>query len=171
MYSDWLRAGRSRDRIPVVARFSAPIRTGPGVHPTTCTKGTGSFPGVNSGRGVTLTSHHLLVPWSWKSKAIPILPLWAVRPVQSLSSCTRVHSSFCLMLCTTVCREVFCFQFVKTCYFTRICITPTRKLRLSLRPSARNFLTPTILYVDLLCRILVSPKWRSDWEKFTYAPT
>ena len=31
------------------------------------------------------------MPWSWKSRAIPILPLWAVRPVQSLSACTRVH--------------------------------------------------------------------------------
>jgi len=26
--------------------------------------GTGSFPGVKSGRGVTLTPHPLLVPWS-----------------------------------------------------------------------------------------------------------
>ena len=25
------------------------------------------------------------------STAIPLLPLWAVRPVQSLSACTRVH--------------------------------------------------------------------------------
>ena len=33
----------------------------------------------------------LLVPWSWISRAIPLLPLWAVRPVQSLSACTRVH--------------------------------------------------------------------------------
>jgi len=32
----------------------------------------------------------LLVPWSWKGRAIPLLPLWAVRPVQSLSACTRV---------------------------------------------------------------------------------
>ena len=53
--------------------------------------GTGSFPGVKSGRGVTLTPHPLLVPWSRKSRAIPLLPLWAVRPVQSLSACTRVH--------------------------------------------------------------------------------
>ena len=28
------------------------------------------------------------------SRAIPLLPLWAVRPVQSLSACTRVHFSF-----------------------------------------------------------------------------
>ena len=53
--------------------------------------GTGSFPGVKSGRGVTLTPHPLLVPWSWRGRAIPLLPLWAVRPVQSLSNCTRVH--------------------------------------------------------------------------------
>ena len=53
--------------------------------------GTRSFPGVKSGRGVTLTPYPLLVPWSWKCRAIPLLPLWAVRPVQSLSACTRVH--------------------------------------------------------------------------------
>ena len=44
------------------ARFSAPVQTGPGAHPASCTTGTGSFPGVKSGRGVTLTPHPLLVP-------------------------------------------------------------------------------------------------------------
>ena len=56
--------------------------------------GTGSFPGVKSGQGVTLTPHPLVVPWSRKSRAIPLLPLWAVRSVQSLSACTRVHFTF-----------------------------------------------------------------------------
>jgi len=56
--------------------------------------GTGSFPGVKSDWGLTLTPHPLLVPWSRKSRAIPLLPLWAVRPVQSLSTCTRVHFYF-----------------------------------------------------------------------------
>ena len=28
------------------ARFSAPVQTGPGAHPASCTMGTGSFPGV-----------------------------------------------------------------------------------------------------------------------------
>ena len=60
--------------------------------------GTGSFPGVKSGRGVTLTPHLLLVPWSWKSRAIPLLPLWAVWPVQSLSACTRVTFTLSLHL-------------------------------------------------------------------------
>ena len=69
------------------ARFSAPVQRGPGAHPVSCTVSTGYFPGLKSGRGVTLTRHTLLVPWSRKSRAIPLLPLWAVRPVQSLSAC------------------------------------------------------------------------------------
>ena len=56
--------------------------------------GTRSFPGVESGRGVTLTLYPLLLPWSRKSRAIPLLPLWTVRPVQSLSACTTVHFTF-----------------------------------------------------------------------------
>jgi hypothetical protein len=44
--SDWLRAGRSGDRIPVKARFFAHVQTGPGAHPAACTMGTGYFPGV-----------------------------------------------------------------------------------------------------------------------------
>ena len=39
--------------------------------------GTGSFPGVNSGRGVLLTTHPLLVPRSWNSRAIPLPTFWA----------------------------------------------------------------------------------------------
>ena len=37
------------------ARFSAPVQTGPGAHPASCTMGTGFFPGLKSGWGVTLT--------------------------------------------------------------------------------------------------------------------
>jgi hypothetical protein len=69
-----LRAGRSGDRIPVGERFSAPVQTGPGAHPASCTMGTGSFRGVKSGRGVTLTPHPVPVPWSLKSRAIPLFP-------------------------------------------------------------------------------------------------
>ena len=65
---------------------SATVQTGPGAHPPFCTISTGSFSGVKSGRGVTLTPHPLLVPLSRKGRAIPLLPLWAVRPVQSLST-------------------------------------------------------------------------------------
>jgi hypothetical protein len=73
----WLRAGRSGDRIAAEARFSTPVQTGPGTHPASCTMGTGSFLGVKYGRGVLLTTHPLLVPWSWKSRAIPLPILWA----------------------------------------------------------------------------------------------
>jgi hypothetical protein len=51
-YSDWLRAGRSGDRIPARARFFANVQICPGDHPASCTMGTGSFPGVKrQGRG------------------------------------------------------------------------------------------------------------------------
>ena len=46
------------------ARFFASVQTGPEAHPASCRIGTGSFPGVRCGRGVTLTPHPLLVPRS-----------------------------------------------------------------------------------------------------------
>ena len=55
------------------------------------TMGTGSLPGVKSGRGVTLTPHPLLVLWLRKGRAIPLLLLQAIQPVHSLSACTRMH--------------------------------------------------------------------------------
>ena len=50
-----------------------PLQTGPGAHPASCTMSTGSFPGVNCGRGVLVTPHPFLVQRSWKSRAIPLL--------------------------------------------------------------------------------------------------
>jgi hypothetical protein len=37
------RTGRSGDRIPVGAKLSAPVQTGPGAHPDSYTMDTGSF--------------------------------------------------------------------------------------------------------------------------------
>jgi hypothetical protein len=52
-YSDSLRPGGSRDRIPVEARFFQPIYTGPEARPASCAMGTGSFLGVKRpARGV-----------------------------------------------------------------------------------------------------------------------
>ena len=48
------------------------------------------FPGGKERPGLDADPSPLLVPWSWKDRAIPLLPLWAVRSVQSLSACTRV---------------------------------------------------------------------------------
>jgi hypothetical protein len=42
-----LRAERFGDRIPVGARFTAPLQIDPRAHPASWTKGTQSFPGVN----------------------------------------------------------------------------------------------------------------------------
>jgi hypothetical protein len=56
------------------ARFSAPVQTGLGTHPASCTIGIWSFPGVKSGRDVMLTPQHFLVPWSRKIRGIPLLP-------------------------------------------------------------------------------------------------
>jgi hypothetical protein len=81
-----LRAGRSGDRISVGVRFFAPVQTGPGAHPASCTMGSGSFPGVKRpGRGVEHQPH--LEP-RLKSRAIPLLPFWA------FMACYRVNFTF-----------------------------------------------------------------------------
>jgi len=71
-----LRAGRSGIESRCGRDFP-PVKTSFGAHPASCKTGTGSFPGVKSGRGVLLTFHPLLVSRSWKSRAIPLPTLWA----------------------------------------------------------------------------------------------
>jgi len=53
------------------------FQSGSGAHPGSCKMGTRSFPGVKCGQGVLLTTHPLLVPLSWNSRAIPLPTLWA----------------------------------------------------------------------------------------------
>jgi hypothetical protein len=57
----------------VVARFSVPAQTDSGAHPDSCKMGTGSFPGVESGRGVTLTPHPFYCRGLKQSSAIHLL--------------------------------------------------------------------------------------------------
>jgi len=57
-YSDWLQAGWYGDRIPVSAKFSPTVHTGPGYHPATYTMDTGYFSGVKP-------------PGSWRWPATP----------------------------------------------------------------------------------------------------
>jgi hypothetical protein len=44
-----------KKKIPGGARFFAPVHPSSVAHPASCTMGTGSSPGLESGRGVTLT--------------------------------------------------------------------------------------------------------------------
>ena len=71
-----LRAGRSGIE-SWWGRDFPPIQTGPVAHPVSRTMGTGSSLGVKCGRGILLTTRPLLVPRSWKSRAIPLPTLWA----------------------------------------------------------------------------------------------
>ena len=67
-YSDCPRAGRSG----IESRWGRdfpPVQTGAGAHPASCTMGIESFPGVKCGRGLLLTTQHLLVSRSRKSRA------------------------------------------------------------------------------------------------------
>ena len=58
--------------------------------------GTGSFPGVKCGRGVLLTTHPLLVPRSWKGRAIPLPP-----PLGHNQACNGVTLLFYLCIIYT----------------------------------------------------------------------
>jgi hypothetical protein len=112
--------------------------------------GTGSFPGVKSGRGVTLIPHPLLVPWSWKGRAIPLLPLWAVRPIQSLSACTRVHFTVrpaqSLSACTRVHFNVRPVQSLSACTRVDFTVRPIQSLSACTRAHF-NLLLATIKFL------------------------
>ena len=133
------------------ARFSAPVQTGPGAHTASCTVGTASFPVVKSGRGVTLTPHPLLVTWSKKSRVIPLLPLWAVRPVQSLSACTRVTFTFFLPLFIRL-QSIFSLQFFEK--KKQYCVSFSFSL---------GMLRQTFFFLISLCRVAEE---NHDYKRF-----
>ena len=76
-----LLAGRSGDRIPVGARFSAPVQTGPETHTVSYTVGTGALPGVKRpGSGVDHPHHlssRLEKEWSYTLSS-PTGPSWPI---------------------------------------------------------------------------------------------
>ena len=88
-YSDWLRAGRSGDRIPVGGEIFRTCPDRPFGPSSLLYKGYRVFPGGKERPGRDADRSPLLVPWSRKSRVIPLFPLWAVWPVQSLSACTE----------------------------------------------------------------------------------
>jgi hypothetical protein len=79
------------------------------------------FPGGEQRLGRDADPHPLLVPWSWKGRAIPLLPLWVVQPVQSLSACTRVHFTFlpsAITPCPSALRFVLCHTLLLLFFIT-----------------------------------------------------
>jgi len=65
-----------RDRIPVGTRFSARSDRSWGP-PSLLYNGYRVFPGSKVRPGRAVTTYHLLVPRSWKSRAILLPTLWA----------------------------------------------------------------------------------------------
>ena len=74
-YTDYRLDGSGSN--PGGGRDFPPIQTDPEAYPVSCKMCTGSFPGVDCGLGLLLTTHPLLVPRSWKSRATPLPTLWA----------------------------------------------------------------------------------------------
>jgi hypothetical protein len=74
----------------------------------------------------------LLVPWSWKGRAIPLLLLWVVRLVQSLSACTRLHFTVrtveSLSACTRVHFTVRPVQSLSACTRVHFTVRPVQSL-------------------------------------------
>ena len=74
-----LRAGLSGDRIPVGARYSAPVQTGLGVHPAPCAIGTEFFPEAKRpGRWPTTPSSVEVKERVGLYLDSPCVPLWPV---------------------------------------------------------------------------------------------
>jgi len=77
--------------IPAGAKFSAPVQAGPGAHPSSCTMGTGSFPGVKRpGRGVDHPS-----PSSAEVEGRVELYIWL--PLWAFLACSMVKLLYLLL--------------------------------------------------------------------------
>jgi len=104
-YSDWATGWTVRASNPVRGEIFRTCPDRPWGPPSLLYNGYWVFPGVKERPGCDADHSPLLVPWSRKSRAIPLLPIWSVRPVQSLSVCTREH--FTWMKIVTVAAELF----------------------------------------------------------------
>ena len=75
-YSDWLRAGRSGDRILAAGEIFRTCPDRPWGQPSLLYNGYRVFPGGKERPGRDADPSPLLVPWSRKSRAKPLLPYW-----------------------------------------------------------------------------------------------
>ena len=81
---DSLRAGRSRNRISVGARYYPPFQTGHGAHPASYVMSTVSFPVIER-PGYIVDYSNLSRAEAKENKAVHLLYLWA------FVACSRVH--------------------------------------------------------------------------------
>ena len=77
------------------------------------------FPGCKVRPGRDTDPSPLLVPWLWKGRVIPLLPLWTVRPVQSLSAYRRVQFTLFSIRCEhfTFPTQTLAVVVLKTVYY------------------------------------------------------
>ena len=89
-----IATGYGLDGLGIESRWGEIFRTCPDRPwgpPSLLYNGYWVFPGGKERPGRDADPSPLLVPCSRKSRAIPLLPLLVVRPVQSLSASTKVH--------------------------------------------------------------------------------
>ena len=114
-YSDWLRAGRPGNQIPVGSRFSVPVQAGPGAHPASCTMVTGSFQGGKE------------LPWHDADPSPPSSAVGHKRVELYLYSPYGPYGLYrasvlvqgCTLLYLTIKYEKLCDQLGDNIYFTR----------------------------------------------------
>jgi len=83
-YSDWLRGWKVRGSNPGGGDIFRTCPERPWIPPSLLYNGYRLFSGGKERPGRDADPSPILVPWSKKSSIIPLLPLLAVRPVQSL---------------------------------------------------------------------------------------
>jgi hypothetical protein len=96
------------------------------------------------------------------STAIPLLPLWAVRPVQSLSACTRVHFTFTyLSRFPDLSDHSVKWTKCRMCLWTSLLIPCFSPIRASLLNRTTNVPPNSWCGVQGICYILQCAIWRS----------